>query len=60
MVALTPDQMKQVEEELIKRKELIGTFPPEIRQKIDALGIQPGKVEIQIQKRNGLFVNIKQ
>ena len=60
MVTLTPEQMKEVEQELIKRKELIGTFPPEIKQRIDALGLQPGQVEIEIQKRNGLFVKIKQ
>jgi len=54
------EEERRINEEIAQRKALIGTFPSEIRNKINALGIQPGKIEIEIQKRNGLFVNIKQ
>ena len=59
MVTLTPEQIRQVEEDIKRRSALIVSAPAVIKQEVESLRLKPGEIEIQIQQRNGLFVDIK-
>ncbi len=49
---------QKIDEEIKRRKELIGSFPRVMQEKVKSLGLMPGEIEVKIEQRNGLFVNV--
>lgn len=52
-------EAETIDEEIKKRKALIGALPKDIGDQVQNLGLLPGEIEIKIAQRNGLFIDIK-
>ena len=48
----------RIDAEIKRRKELIGSFPKVMQEKVRSLGLMPGEIEVKIEARNGLFINV--
>ena len=53
------DTERQIDEEIKRRKALIGSFPRVIAERVKSLGLEPGEIEVKIQQLNGLFVDVR-
>jgi len=50
---------RAIDEEIKQRKALISGFPKVISERVKSMGLMPGEIEVQIQQRNGLFIDVR-